>query len=255
MSAQKKRNKKQSNGSGGFIFGSVSFVVICAALVLAMCVFFKVSKIEVTGNSRYSDEEVIAASGIKEGSNLVFLNREKAQEHLYNELIYISGANVSRKLPNKVVIELWESSAVAAVETDGGFWLIDNNCRLLSECTMSQAEAYITIIGVCGLSPKAGDELTATPEDAPRIKYLKAILTSIKQRDILPNVDNLDVSNIANAQFSYTERFTVKLGKNEYIDNKFEMLLGAVSKLEPEERGIIDVSEDKKAHFSPNEEN
>ena len=253
MSAQTKKKTKQTNGSGGFFFGSVSFIVICAALVLAICVFFKVSVIEVTGNERYSSEEVLAASGIKEGDNLVFMNTARVEARLYDQLIYISGASVSRKLPNKVTIELWESGTVAVVETDSGLWLIDKNCRLLSSCKTTEAQSYVNIIGLCGIAPQAGKELKATEEDAPRIKYLKSILPAMSDREILSSVDNLDVSNIANAQFKYTERFTVKLGKNEYVENKLEMLLGAVSKLTPEEKGIIDVSEDKKAHFSPQE--
>ena len=253
MSAQKKT--KQKNGGGGFFFGSVSFVIICVALVLAISVFFKVSLIEVTGNERYTDEEVIEASGLKTGDNLVFLNRERAQTRLYENLVYISGAKVSRKLPNKVVIELMESGAAAVVETDGGRWMIDKNCRLLGECTTVEAANYISVMGLCGISPKEGDELSGAAEDAPRIKYLKEILTAMSDRQILSDVGTLDMSNIASPQFSYTERFTVKLGKNEYVENKLEMLLGAVSKLEPEEHGTIDLSEEKKAHFSPDGEN
>ena len=253
MSARKKT--KQKNGGGGLFFGSVSFVIICAALVLAISVFFKVSSIEVTGNERYTDEEVVAASGIKTGDNLVFLNRERAQKKLYDELIYISGAKVSRKLPNKVVIELMESGSVAVVETDSGLWMVDKNCRLLGKCSTIEAKKYVNVMGLCGLSPKEGDELNGSAEDAPRIKYLKQILSAMSDRGILSDVGTLDMSNIASPQFSYTERFTVKLGKNEYVENKLEMLLGAVGKLEPEERGIIDVSEEKKAHFSPVSEN
>ncbi len=52
MSAKKRKNRDNSNGGGGFIFGSVSFIIICAALVFAMSVFFRVSKIEVVGKGR-----------------------------------------------------------------------------------------------------------------------------------------------------------------------------------------------------------
>lgn len=76
----------------------------------------------------------------------------------------------------------------------------------------------------------------------------------MESRKILQDVENLDVSNIANAQFKYLKRFTVKLGKNGYMENKLGLLLGATSKLDTEETGIIDVSENKKAHFSPEEE-
>ena len=93
----------------------------------------------------------------------------------------------------------------------------------------------------------------AQAEDAPRIKYLKAILSAVESFGVISKVDALDVSNSANAQFRYDGRFTVKLGKNEYIDNKMQILLGAVSELGSEETGIIDISEEKRAHFNPDE--
>ena len=253
MSEKKRKNRDNSNGGGGFIFGSVSFIIICAALVFAMSVFFRVSKIEVVGNGRYSASEVIESSGIKDGDNLVFLQCDRIEEKLYKKLIYISTAEVSRKLPNKVTIKISESSALAVVETDSGLWLIDKNCRLLGECTAAEAAPYINIIGLCALEPEIGETLSAQAEDAPRIKYLKAILSGVESFGVISKVDALDVSNSANAEFRYDGRFTVKLGKNEYIDNKMQILLGAVSELGSEETGIIDISEEKRAHFNPDE--
>ena len=46
-------------------------------------------------------------------------------------------------------------------------------------------------------------------------------------------------------------RFTVKLGSNENLDYKFELLLGAIAKLDSGDTGTIDLSQDKKAQFSP----
>jgi len=96
-----------------------------------------------------------------------------------------------------------------------------------------------------------GSTIKASEEDVPKINYLKTILTALRSRNMLDNISSVDISNIANAQFDYLTRFKVKLGKNENIDNKIELLLGVAEKLEAAETGTIDVSEDKKAHFSP----
>ena len=71
--------------------------------------------------------------------------------------------------------------------------------------------------------------------------------------DSLPPTLCLPLTNSADPTFSYLGRFTVKLGKNEDLDYKLEMLKNAVAKLTVSDRGVLDLSlsVDHKAHFMP----
>ena len=51
----------------------LTFFLVVVALIFIMSVFFKVSRIEVKGNSIYTADEVIKASGIEKGDNLFFI--------------------------------------------------------------------------------------------------------------------------------------------------------------------------------------
>jgi cell division septal protein FtsQ len=251
MSAVKRNKRGNSMGGGGIIFGSGSFAVICAALAFGMSVFFKVSNIEVIGEGKYSTGEIIEASGIKNGDNLMFINRQGVQNKIYSELIYICEAEVKRKLPNTVSIEVLESGSTAAVKCDSGYWLIDHKVRLLERSTAVQCADYIQVKGVTITEPELGKTISTSEEEAPKIAYLRDVLSLMKEKDMLEDITILDLSNIANAQMDYAGRFKVKLGKNRNLEQKLELMLGAVAKLSPEEEGIIDVSEEKKANFSP----
>ncbi|MGI5985070.1 MAG: cell division protein FtsQ/DivIB [Oscillospiraceae bacterium] len=251
MSTKQKNKKEKSRGGGGFIFSTLSFIIICAALVFGMSVFFRVSNIQVVGAARYTESEIAEASGIKNGDNLMFINREITAEKIYTKLIYVGEVKVSRKLPNTVVIDVSESGTVARIETDSGFWLIDKNCRLLEESSVEDDESHLKVLGISGVKPKKGETLNVSDEDKLKAQYLKDILTSIVGRSMIADVGSIDISNAANAEFSYKNRFKVKLGKNENIDYKLEMLLGVAAELEPEETGTIDLSQSKKAQFSP----
>lgn len=252
MTTQQKRKKQKTGGARGFIFSSVSFIVICAALVFGMSVFFRVSNIEVTGADRYTQGEIIEASGIKDGDNLMFVNRSSVAQKIYSKLIYIGEVNVRRKLPNTVVIEISESDSIAVVESESGLWLIDRNCRLLEECATQDAETYIKVEGLSAVKPEKGNVVSVAEEDKPKVEFLSGILTAIAARNMTGDVDSLDLSNVINAEFDYLEgRFTVKLGSDENLDYKFELLLGAIAKLDAGDTGIIDLSQDKKAQFSP----
>lgn len=252
MSTQQKKRQK-SHGGGGFIFSTLSFIVICAALVFGMSVFFRVSNIEVIGADRYTNNEIISASGVKNRDNLMFVNRNAVEEKIYMKLIYIGEVEVSRKLPNTIVIKVDESSTFAVVETESGLWMIDKNCRLLETCSPQDAESYIKVSGIAGVKPKKGNILSVSEEDKPKAEFLKDILTSMSQRNIVADVSTIDVSNAVNAEFEYLDRFKVKMGKDENIDYKLEMLLGVIEKLDSDDKGIIDLSQSKKAQFNPNQ--
>ena len=252
MSTRQKRTKQKDDGVRSFVFSSVSFIVICAALVFGMSVFFRVSNIEVTGADRYTTEEIVAASGIKDGDNLMFINRDAAAERIYTKLIYIGEVTVRRKLPNTVVIEISESGAVAVMETDSGLWLIDRNCRLLEACKTQDAETYIKVEGLSAVKPLEGETIGVSDEDKPKATYLRGILNAFADQGITADVDSLDLSNPISAQVDYLDgRFIVKLGDSENMDYKMELLVSVVQKLEAKDTGTIDLSQDKKAQFSP----
>ena len=50
-------------------------LAVVAAIVFGVAIFFKVTTIEVQGNTLYSAEDVIAASGIEPGDNLLLVNK------------------------------------------------------------------------------------------------------------------------------------------------------------------------------------
>lgn len=244
-------NKRKTGG--GFLFSTLSFIVICAALAFAMSVFFRVSKIEVTGAKRYTNEQIIAASGISSGKNLMLLNRAAAEEQIYEKLLYIGSVKVSRKLPDTVVIAVDESSTFAAVETDEGTWIVDRNCRLLEKYSAKekQTDTYIQVSGLKGVKPQKGAVLAVAQTDEAKLQYLKDLLTAISEAGITKDVSTISIENSANPEADYLSRFKVRFGRDEDLDSKLALLKRVVSKLEETDKGLIDLSQNKKAMFSP----
>ncbi len=247
--------KRKKRSSGGLVPGLLSAVVICAALAFGMTVFFRVSKIEVSGAMRYSEQEIIEAAGVKEGANLVMLNCAAAENRLCDELIYVGKAKITRKLPNRVIIEVTETGTVAVIESDEGQRLIDSRCRVLEELGTADTSAFVHISGLSAVKPEIGQVITTAEEDKPKVEYLSAILTAMEQQGMLAEVREIDLSNPANARFEYAGRFNVKLGSNEDTEMKLARLREAVKLLGPEEKGSFDLSKDKKASFSPDTQN
>lgn len=74
-------------------------LLIAGAVVAALTVFFKVQSITVSGNARYTSEEIIAASGIEIEDNLFLLNKYSAAQAIFEKLPYVEEATINRALP------------------------------------------------------------------------------------------------------------------------------------------------------------
>lgn len=233
------------------LFFPLSFIIICVALVLGISVFFRVSIIEVTGTSIYTSEEIIEASAIEVGDNLFFLNRFSAISRIYSKLPYVEEVSVTRSMPNKVIIEVSESSAIGYVNVSGTLWGIDRNCKLLDVIKSSETSGLIEIEGIEPILPSSGETISAGESEASKVSYLADILMAISLQNMQDNVASLDISNVANPEFEYLGRFTVRLGKSEDTEYKINLLLSAIDQLGTNETGVFDLSVDKKAHFSP----
>ena len=238
---RQRRARRPSAGRGRSLLQPLIFLLICVALVLGMSVFFRVSKVEVVGNSIYTAEEV------------VFINRFSAASRIFSKLPYVDKAKVTRALPNRVTITIQESSAMAYVKADDGYWVVDQNCKLLKSVTDSELTGLARIDGITPVEPKVGEMLNAGDADAPKVTYLAAILGQLLTRDMASKVTVIDLSDAASPSFLYDGRFTVRLGANENVEYKFGMLQSAISQLTAGDTGTIDLSIDKRAHFSPAE--
>lgn len=242
---QSKPKRKRS-----VLFAPLSFLIICAALVFGMSVFFRVNGIEVEGNSLYSNEEIIEASGIEQGDNLFFINRFTAISRIFSKLPYVEKAVINRSLPNKLVIVVSESRAIACISAEDGTWAIDRGCKLLSKVSGDEMRGLIRIEGLTPIAPEAGQIIAPGEAESPKVHYLSAILTQIDTLDLRDRITYIDITGISNPSFDYLGRFTVKLGSNENVEYKFQCLLSAVDALSEGDRGTLDLSIDKRAHLT-----
>lgn len=250
--AQTGRTQPRKPRKRGALYGPLTFIAICAALVFGMSIFFSVSHIEVEGAEYYSAEEVQLASGIDEGDNLFFINRFTVISRLFSRLPYVESAYVTRYLPNRVIITVTESQALAYVSDGTQEWVIDRNGKALKQASMSELPSLIEIKGITADAPEIGDIIIPADGDASKMEYLAVILDQIQERGLQSSVTKIDLTEPANATFAYLGRFNVRLGGNVDIEYKFGKMLSAVAQLTQGDQGSLDLSsDDNKSVFSP----
>ena len=129
------RNKQAKNRkvSSGVAPRLIIMLAVVAAIIFGVAIFFKVTTSEVQGNSIYSAEDVIAASGVEIGDNLLLVNKATTAGNILAALPYVEEVRgIVRSMPDTIVIQVKESEAAFAVQTDvNTTWLVNSRGKAL----------------------------------------------------------------------------------------------------------------------------
>ena len=235
----KRKKKRRRRGGLGRLLRPLSFLIAAIAMVTALTLFFKVETIVVTGAGRYTAEEIIAASGVETGDNLVLLDRYRVSQRIYTALPYITDVRPRQEFPSTLNIEVTETRIAAAIQGAGGHWLLNAGGKLLEAVDAAMAADYPQITGVQALEPAVSDPL-ALPEDSPiTAPRLLELLSVLDERGALTRTGSVDCSDPRILRLQYDGRFQVEMYYDADFPFKVSCLLSAVEKLEPNETGIL----------------
>lgn len=256
---QQRRHKTKRRSRGRFpgLYKAVSAVLIIAAVVVACAVFFRVGDIQVIGNHRYTAQEIIDVTGVKDGDNLFTIDRSKLAREIQSRLPYVKTVSIRRALPDGLVITVTEGQAVAAVGQEGRWWLVDSAGKLLE--VASTPGGHATVRGISPLAPAAGTSLATSEEERPRLALLRELLAALEDNSLLDKLDSVDLSEDYRVTFGYDGRFTVQLSTSLTSPNPHETGMSYWlrrfaaakdnSRVVPNQRYRVDISDNETLHF------
>jgi cell division protein FtsQ len=247
----RKKRPRRTLSRGLVIFWRLfSLAAVCAAVVIAMTVFYKVAAVEVTGVEKIDAAEIIAASGVKIGDNLFLLNKSRAEARISESFGYAEDVHIYRRLPDTIVIEVTEAVPAAHISYGDGYWLISIGGRLLEYRTATDGSS-IPVSGCTLVSPRPGVSiLNACDQDGGASSLVK-LLSAMKDNGALDGTREIDLTKSYAVSFRYGERFNVCLGNIDNLDYKIEYMFKIISSLGPSAKGTIDLGQGSKANFVP----
>lgn len=250
----RRRNRRRRRGRASFPLKFLCLVLVLAAAVTALTMLFRVEHIVTDGNVRYSDEELIAASGVQRGDNLVLLRKYQVKQEIFAQLPYVETVSISRSYPDTLVLSVSECTAAAALSDGTESWLMSGGGKLL-ETTESVPEGCVSVTGCTLLSPAAGEDAAFIEEDSYKRSYLLKLLDAAGEQQLLAVIGEIDLSDGSCIRFTYSGRFTVKLPWDADMGRSLRAVQKVVSeKLESNERGVIDLMNlagEGRAYFIP----
>lgn len=275
------RRKRRNRGRFSFLFKMLSILAVLAALTLGATVFFQLEEVVVSGNSRYTAQEIEAASGLQMGDNLFRINKNQIEKDIQQKLPYVDTVDIKRGLPSTIVITVKEWDAVARVEptplsqttapegdSGGGqsgqdtdssgaqdqtadqTWLISVKAKLLEPAGADSSA--ILVSGLSALSPRAGTYLAVPQEQQDKLDALLQLLAALEEQNCMDTVSQIDLTGSTQIRMFYRDRFWVKLPMSCDFSYKLRALETVAPDWEGYDKGTFDLTqEDYTVVFSP----
>jgi cell division protein FtsQ len=182
--------------------------------------YFNAQELVVTGESRLTVDEIIRQANIQKGINILSLNLTKTRKRLLAHP-WIEEADISRKLPNEIHIQIKEQQAMAVLDL-GRRFIINTNGVIFKEWGPADPENLPVITGL----QFSDINVPGTPR-TPTFEAVMTVLTLGREgNSVLPNkiVKSIRVDReIGLTLLAFGKNKQIKLGYDDY-PGKYENL-------------------------------
>ena len=238
----------------------ITVTAVVLAIVMGLSVFFRVETITVTGADTYSAWAVREASGISEGDKLLTFSKIRAASQIMANLPYVKGVRIGIKLPDTVNIMIEEESVVYAIKSsDGQWWMMDSDGRVVEQANNAKAATATQVLGVTLEAPTVNEKGVATemtPSEtnelgelipvsttgAQRLTAALQILKALENNDIVGEAASVDVTSTEDIILWYGTRYQVNLGDTSRLDYKVDCMNDAILQMSDYQSGVLDIS-------------
>ena len=252
--ARKRGSKRRRRGRFAFLYKILAVLAICAAVITALTMFFRVGEIEVSGNVRYTEDEVRAATGVVMDSNLYMLNKYEIQARILEELPYIETVRINRMLPDRLIVQVTECADTYAVTQGEVAWIFSSSGKIVGREEAAYARLLPQVRGCTLLAPSVGTKLVLeqTDEQTARLESLLALLNAAEESGVMGKISSYDLSQEKVLSMDYAGRFEVQMPYKADYGYLLTYLDVVLAQLESNETGIIDFTVEGEAHVITN---
>lgn len=244
----------RNNGRRGNMslhYSLIAFIALVVFAILSTTVFFNIESADIIGSSIYSADEIIAASGIKGGDNMVRKNMGKAEKAITSELIYIEEAQISRKLPSSVEILVVPCIETASLQTEDGYLIVSESGKILRADAEPAEDTHVFLGAEPAEDMHIGMTFASADEDKTEVIYE---LLEKSGSGFASKITSFDVTDRLNITCLYEDRITIEINSVADIDYKFRLAEEILdTKISPDAEGRLKLLENG-AQFLSNED-
>ncbi|MBQ7741009.1 MAG: FtsQ-type POTRA domain-containing protein [Eubacterium sp.] len=246
--AKRKKNKLKRKI---LFYFAIALSLVGIIVVLSLTVLFKINNITIKGNKIYNQKDISAVLPIEKNQNMFIADTKGAEKKLEENLPYIYDAQIKRKIPSTIEVNIVETPRVYSIKNkDKTYTLLDDNLKVIDNNAAKAPKDGVEIRKAAVKTAVEGQPIEFTDKNLK--KNLLRILDSIK-RIQLEKVSAIQSDDINNNFIEYDNRITFKLGAIDDLDNKIYSALTATEKLDesnPSVEGVMTVTDGKQVYFT-----
>ncbi len=243
--AARRNEQKKSRRTAFYVFLFVAISLIF--LTVCVVVFLNVKSIKISGNEKYTDEEINALVPISVGDNMFSFDADKIEAEIQRVLPYVGKVEVKRDLPNTIEVKITEEKAFFATEMAGDTYLVSSGLKVLERVPDTKPETTgLTILKLSNVRAC----IVGQPIEFVNSRTFDAIISlyqNFEANFIEDKIVSIDVESRFDIYANYDNRFKVYFGDTDDIDIKVRFLIAVIDELEPDATGVINVSDPREA--------
>ena len=236
LQRRKERQKKARKRRlvGWFIF--VMILLLLVGVILSLTVFFPIASINAKGSKIYTEAQIIKASGIIEGDNLLATAEGTALKRLKAKLPYIESIEFERKLPDSLTIKVKDAGEYACYYDGKAYYTVSHTGWVLKK-DYDPPEDLFVYIGA-KVKCKVGTAVEYSDEE---LKALAEKTANALEAEKI-NINSIDISDTVSITLNVEDRFEVNLGTANFLEEKIRHLGSMIDNISPEKSGKINLS-------------
>ena len=244
---EKKRHKR---GSNIVYYVILTLLAVITFSILSVTVLFNTEQIIVEGESEYSDEQIIAASGLAGDENLVKLNTSGIPEKILDKLVSLDSVRVDKVFPDTIKITVTPAVPMASFIYGGKSYVISHIGRVIHIDDEDMTECMRIIGYKPADSVIVGGFIKAEDEEQDRL--VKEISDAVEKAGI-EDITTVNITDSINITLSFQDRVQIKLGSILQIDEKMRIIRELLYNgyIADTEFVTLDVSDPRRARQRP----
>lgn len=224
-------------------------VFVCLTLIgVTAVLILRVETVTVSGNVRYTDDEILSASGIETGDFMLFVGADKLYRRIVSVCPHVERLELIKTYPSALEIRVSETGAVYFTVVRGRVCTLDAGLRVI-ECT--DAAEGLTELRLPELrSAIEGSALIFADESEGT--WVKTVLDAIAGADDALFFDCIDLRDRYNITAFSDGSAEILFGDSKYLEIKLQMArrVYADALAEKSSGTLIDVSEPSRVSVS-----
>ena len=230
-----RRRRRHRNYIIYYILLGTIMTIVC--ITLSLTVFFNIAKLNPSGSSVYSSEQILAAVNARKGDNLLRLNVGKLESQALETLTSAESVEIKRHFPDQLDIVVTDGEPVLQVSFEGMFYQFTESGRLIGVTETAAVDGQV-VVGPDPTGLEVGQYMSQLEAEQQESFSIWRTIRDELYNYSIQDISAMELSDPMQLRIYYQNRIEIIVGTLTDMDIKTATLMSSLY-----ESGAVGVDE------------